>query len=103
MTTTSARSAAAPRVRAARATLTPEQARGLRAGLGPALTRDEAARVAGVSRRTIDRWRRDGRLIEMSAWLGNYESSTLRQFVVLDTDSVLAAVTVAPAESEATS
>lgn len=102
MTTTSDRSASAPRVRAARATLTPEQARGLRAGLGPTLTRDEAARVAGVSRRTIDRWRRSGRITQMSTWLAIPEAPA-RQFVVLDTDSVLAAVTVATAESETTS
>ena len=103
MTTISDRSASAPRVRAARATLTPEQARALRAGLGPTLTRDEAARVAGVSRRTIDRWRRDGRLVELIRTGVDVMTSTLRQFVVLDTDSVLAIVTVAPSESEATS
>lgn len=83
-----------------RATLTPDQARGLRAGLGPTLTREEAARVAGVTTRTIDRWRRAGRITQLVARLANYETSTIREYIVLSTDSVLAMVTVAPTDHD---
>lgn len=94
-----------PTTRPRRVTLTPERARDLRAGLGATLTREEAARVAGVTTRTVDRWRRDGRIKALVRMHVDIEElAVIREYVVLDTDSVLAMVTVAPAESgEATS
>jgi hypothetical protein len=83
------------RVRAVRHVITPSEASNLLASLGPTLTRDEAARVAGVSSRTIDRWRRRGLI---SAFFGRSGVPVLvpnppREFVTLDTASVLAMIT----------
>jgi hypothetical protein len=84
------------RVRAVRHVITPDEASDLLVSLGPTLTRDEAARVAGVSSRTIDRWRRKGLIVALAS--GAYMSPLLREHVVLGTASVLAMITreVAP-------
>jgi hypothetical protein len=79
------------RVRAVRHVITPDEASDLLASLGPTLTRDEAARIAGVSRRTVDRWRRRGLVSSLAS--GAYMSPLLREHVVLDTASVLAMIT----------
>jgi len=79
------------RVRAVRHVITPDEASDLLASLGPTLTRDEAARVAGVSSRTIDRWRRRELIVALAS--GAYMSPLLREHVVLDTASVLAMIT----------
>jgi hypothetical protein len=79
------------RVRAVRHVITSDEASDLLASLGPTLTRDEAARIAGVSRRTVDRWRRRGLVVALAS--GAYMSPLLREHVVLDTASVLAMIT----------
>lgn len=81
------------RVRAVRHVITPDEASNLLASLGPTLTRDEAARVAGVSSRTIDRWRKR-RLVSSLALKGaSLVDGSPREHVVLDTASVLAMIT----------
>ena len=79
------------RVRSVRVTLTPDDAAILRATLGPTLSRDDAASIAGVTRRTVDRWRKQGAIVALAS--GAWMNPRLREHVVLDTDSVLAMIT----------
>jgi hypothetical protein len=82
------------RVRAVRHVITPDEASDLLASLGPTLTREEAARVTGVSSRTIDRWRKR-RLVSSRTLVNSrpVDPMTPREFVALDTASVLAMIT----------
>lgn len=94
MTPGSKRASHRTRVRSARVTLTPDDAAILRATLGPTLSRDDAASIAGVTRRTVDRWRKQGAIVALaSGQVGTWMSPRVREFVVLDTDSVLAMIT----------
>lgn len=91
MTPDSRRVSHRTRVRSARVTLTPDDAAILRATLGPTLSRDDAANICGVTRRTVDRWRKQGAIVALAS--GAWMSPRLREHVVLDTDSVLAMIT----------
>ena len=91
MTPESKRTSHRTRVRSARVTLAPDDAAILRATLGPTLSRDDAATIAGVTRRTVDRWRKHGFIRALAS--GARTNPHLRERVVLDTDSVLAMIT----------
>lgn len=91
MTPDSERVSHRTRARSARVTLTPEDATILRATLGSTLTRDDAASICGVTRRTVDRWRRKGLIVTLAS--GEWMSPRLREHVALDTASVLAMIT----------
>lgn len=94
MTPGSGRATHRTRVRSVRVTLTPDDAAILRATLGPTLSRDDAASIAGVTRRTVDRWRKQGLIVTLaSEQVRTWTPPRVREIVVLDTDSVLAMIT----------
>lgn len=94
MTPSSERATHRTRVRSVRVTLTPDDAAILRRLLGPTLSRDDAASIAGVTRRTVDRWRKQGAIVTLaSEQVGTWTPPRVREIVVLDTDSVLAMIT----------
>lgn len=92
MTPGSKRASHGTRARSARVTLTPDDATILRATLGPALSRDDAASICGVTRRTVDRWRKRG-AITVQPRATTSVADLFRGTVVLNTDSVLAMIT----------
>jgi len=79
-----------PRARRRRITLSTHDAEVLALTLGEHLSRDDAARLAGTTRRTIDRWRKSGRMTSERLPSGE---------VLIGTASLLALITLGEATS----
>ena len=78
------------RARKRRITITARDAEVLALTLGEHLSRDDAAKLAGATRRTVDRWRKAGRVTSERTASGE---------VLIGTASLLALITLGEATS----